>query len=277
MTGQQEMEMLLELLNTIEQALGISFSPEEHKRLQNYLSNNPNADPEKIMAEIIAIIERKLLTKLGIEKTKKLKDRCRQSKLLIAREKVSPTLRKIVTPTEKVILLIRAAEKRLFGLKKIKRELTDQERQKAVDFYNNHVKPEDAPIAKANFALLGVVNTGIAGGIRPIVLQSWGNLLNAPGYNPYHGESAGGAAIDQAERINLSRGNFDLEQRAIINAIQNYSINQPFLEKLMNVQMPQSPDAVSLPRETGTATDNVNHSTPIPVPTPSGNPYDPFQ
>ena len=268
MSEQQEFAALLELLDIIEKELGISFSLEEQKKLQEYLKNNPKADPEQIMAEIIALIEKKLQTKLNVEKTKKLKDRCRLTKLFVERAK--NTKKKILVPIERIILIIREAEKKLFGLKKIRRELTDKERYKAAQYYQNNIKPNDSPVDKANVSLLGVLSVGIAGGIPPTVRQSWGNLLNAPGYNPYHGESGGGAAIDQAERINLGRGNFDLEQKAIINAIQNYSVNQPLLESLMNMQLKNQ----SL--EQSATTNTQTSSTPTPVLSPLKNPYDPF-
>ena len=273
MGDQQEFGMLLELLSAIEAELGISFSPEEQKKLGEFLKSNPNADPEKIMAAIIALIEKKLHAKLSLEKTKKLKDRCRQSKLLIAREKISPSLglRKVTEPTEKVILIIRAIERKLFGLKKIKRELTEKERQKAVEDYQKNVKPNDSPIAKANVALLGVLSVGIAGGIQPTVRQSWGNLLNVPNYNPYHGLSAGGSSSDQAERINLSRP-FALELQAILNVIHISNVDHSKIEKIMN-----SPAVTPAPQADEKPVGIDTKSTPIPIPTPFGNPLDPFK
>ena len=267
MGDQQEFEMLLALLETIEQELGISFTPEEHKKLREYLKNNPNADPQKIMAAIIALIEKKLSAKLSLEKTKKLKDRCRLSKLLIAREKISPSLRKVAEPTDKVILIIRAIERKIFGLKIIKRELNDKERQTAVNYYQKNVNPNDSPINKANVALLGVLSVGVAGGIRPIVLQSWGNLLNAPNYNPYHGLSAGGSAADQAERINLSRP-FALEAQAVLNVIHISNVDHSKIAQIIGAPTPQAEE-----KSVGIDT----KSTPIPVPTPLGNPLDPFK
>lgn len=268
---QQEIGMLFELLDIIEKELGISFSPEEQKKLSEFLKSNPNADPESIMAAIIALIEKKLHAKLSLEKSKKLKDRCRQAKLLIAREKVSPSLRKVVEPTEKVILIIRAIERKLFGLKKIKRELTEKERQKAVEYYQKNVNPNDSPIDKANVGLLGVLSVGIAGGIQPTVRQSWGNLLNVPNYNPYHGLSAGGSASDQAERINLSRP-FALEAQAILNVIRIANVDHSKIEKIMN-----SPAVTPAPQAEEKPIGIDTKSSPIPIPTPLGNPLDPFK
>jgi len=267
MAERQEFAMLLELLHIIEKELGIAFSPEDHKKLGEFLKNNPNADPEKIITAIITLIERKLQARLNIEKTNKLKDQCRKSRLLMEREKFAKE-KKLEPIIEVIDRIIRVAEEKLFQVKAIKRLLNDRERQQAEQYFQNNTNQNDSIIAKANTALLAVVNVGIAGGIRTVVLQSWGNLLNVPGYNPYRGESAGGSAVDQGYRINLGRDR-RLEEKAIINAIQNNSLNQPLLEKLMNANL-KNPAL-----QTGSDTSPTSTST-IPTLSPLKNPYDPF-
>jgi len=264
---QQEAGMLLELLEIIEKELGIAFTPEEQKKLKEFLKSNPNADPEKIMAEIFLLIEKKLQAKLSLEKTKKLKDRFRLTKLLVNRAKNAA--HKSLTVEERIYLLIRAIEKKLFGVKVIRRELNEKERQKAAEYYQKNANPNDSPIAKANVALLGVVSVGIAGGIKPVVLQSWGNLLNAPSWNPYHGLSGGGAAGDQAARINPMRS-ADLELQEVINIIHIANVDHNKITKLVNIAANQAPQPAHNP-----APEIPN--TPAPTLKPFGDPKDPFR
>lgn len=262
-----EQMMLMELLENLEMELGIEFSPQEFKQIQELLKKNPNASPDEILNEIFLIIEKKLKSKLEVEKKERLKKRFRFEKLFELREKHIKLLKKQPqNPLKKhddkaTKKIIDAAEKKLLKEKKIKKPLNDQQKDKAENYYKKNTSPSDSPEMKANVALLGVVSVGVAGGIRPVVLQNWGNLLNVPDRNPFHGEST----LDQGNKIDFQRGDsLGLESRAVLNIINTGNIDSSFMHKV---------EKVFVENTSNTSSNTVNSKPPELKPK---NPLDPY-
>lgn len=225
-----QQQLFQELINIVTSELGITFTPQELNIIQLYMRNNPNADPKQVLAQIISVAEKKLQKSLSAEKIKRIKQRCEILKIItppeVRRWKIFATPKQPPSKklTDKEIKrIIDEAEKKVIGSKKNAKKLTDKEKQKASEYFVKNIKDEDNPVVKANIALLGVIVVGVAGGIRPVVLQNWGNLLNAPDMNPYHGMST----IDQANRIDFSLGGDPLgvECAAILNVIRAGNID----------------------------------------------------
>jgi hypothetical protein len=268
-----EQNFLIELLKIIEIELNFSFSSEEQKILMEYLANNPQADPAKIMAEIVALAEKKLQKKLEQTKIKDLQNKLNKTKLFTIRTRPQPiswlsNKNKIKPPQIKppkkdeefFKRIIKDAEKKLIDERIIKRELDDQQVKDAAKYYQTYAKDEDSPLTKANIALLGVINFRVTGGIRPVVLQSWGNLLNIPDVNPNHGD----ATIDAANKLKLTQPDKVIagELNAISNVLQKGVINSGFIHTLKT--------------ELKVADDGGMGKKRMPTPSPYGNPMDPF-
>lgn len=229
-TIDNQQALLQGLIEIVTSELGITFTPQELNIVQQYMRNNPNANPKQILAQIIYIAEQKLQKALTAEKLKSIKRRCEISKIFLPPEE-KPWIvfsAKKKRPSKKLTdkelrRIIDEAEKKLNEKIKNAKKLTEQQKQKAAEYLAKNIKDEDNPIVKANIALLGVIVVGVAGGIRPVVIQNWGNLLNVPDMNPYHGT----AMIDQANRIDFSLGGdpLGLECAAILNVIKAGNIN----------------------------------------------------
>lgn len=275
---ENEQMMLMELLESIEMELDMEFSPQEFKVIQEYLKNNPNADPKTVLDEILTIAKKKLNKKIDEEKTKKLQKRLENSRLIALRSKqtqtrtitkappVSPAKKEQKKLTDKEVKrIIDEAEKKLLDKKNIKRPLDEKQKTKAEEYFKTYVKDTDTAVGKANVALLGVICVGIAGGIRPVVLQNWGNLLNVPDMNPYHGEST----LDSGNKIDFQRGDpIGLECNAVINVIRAGNIDPMVAAKLDGVVQEQELGPV---KSGSTSTGKVPTLKP-----PGGNPLDPF-
>jgi hypothetical protein len=270
---ENEQMMLMELLESIEMELGVEFSPQEFKLIQQYLKNNPNADPKKVLDEIIAIAQRKLSKKIDEEKTKRLQKNCEKSKLFAFRAKQTQT--KPISKAPSISTEKKKEEKKLNDKevkrivdeaeKKLNRKLNEKQKTKAEEYFKTYVKDSDTPLGKANVALLGVICVGIAGGIRPVVLQNWGNLLNAPDLNPYHGEST----MDQGNKIDFQRGDpLGLEARAVVNIINTGNIDPAVAAKLDGVVQEQE---LELKSGSSSGTSRAPSLKP-----PGSNPLDPF-
>lgn len=281
----EEQMMLMELLEGLENELGIEFSPQEFKQIQELLKNNPNASPDEILNEIFLIIEKKLKSKLELEKKERLKKRFKSEKLFELRAKILKIKllkKQMQNPLQKTDTnnknnkndkndknitekdakkIVDAAEKKLLKEKKIKKTLDKDQKDKAENYYNKHTKKGDSPLDKANVALLGVVSVGVAGGIRPVVLQNWGNLLNVPDVNPFHGDSI----LDQGNKIDFQKGDsLGLESRAILNIINTGNIDTSFMQKVEKVFVENSSNA---------PTNSMSSRTPELKPK---NPLDPY-
>lgn len=229
-----------EFLDLLEQELGISLSQQDRQLLREYSRQSPNLTPENILQKVLAVAKRKSAT-LSEEKIKQARKRGENSNLfknyldhlrLKKWNENKPTItkkrdRRLTDKDNENI--IKEAEKKLIENKKLRRKLTDGEKKKAIDEFAKNINPDDSPLIKANQALLGVLKVGMAGAIRIVVQYSWGNLLNVPDYNPYHGMST----LDQGDRIDLSRGDaLGTEAHAIINCIRAGALRADFFNKL---------------------------------------------
>jgi hypothetical protein len=229
-----------EFLDLLEQELGISLSNQERQLLRDYTRQSPNLTPENILQKVLTIAKQKT-ERLSEEKIKNARKRSENSNLFKnyldrLRFKKWTEKKPTLTKTKDKRLtdkdnenIIKEAEKKLIENKKLRRKLTDGERKKAIDEFKKNINPDDSPLIKANQALLGVLKVGMAGAIRIVVQYSWGNLLNVPDYNPYHGMST----LDQGDRIDLSRGDaLGVEAHAIITCIKAGALRADFFNKL---------------------------------------------
>jgi hypothetical protein len=224
------------------------------------------------------VVQKKLNKRLDEEKTRRLQQRCEKSKLFAFRAKQiqskpltkAPPLNQPKKEEKKfndkeVKRIVDEAEKKLLDKKVIKRKLDEKEKTKAEEYFKTYERESDTVIGKANIALLGVICVGVAGGIRPVVLQNWGNLVNVPDMNPYHGDST----LDQGNKIDFQRGDpIGLENDAVGYVISSGNIDHKVAAKLVGmVQEQESSSPIS------TATSKAHAPTLKP---PGGNPLDPF-
>jgi hypothetical protein len=246
--------LLLELLEVIEMSLGIEFTPQEHRILLEYLAQNQNANPQAILNQILGVVEKKRAKKISEDELKKIQIKAMQTKMMIEQERKNITFRKkgnrFSEQDEKKI--IKEAEKKLIDDKFLKKPLDEKKFQEAKEYFRNYSGYEESAVFKANIALLGVISVNFTGGVQPVVLYNWGNLLNITDYNNSHGYSAGGAAIDQAARADSTFGDsMGTEAKTIVNLIQLGSINDSVLNKVA----PQINEAKNLePSESSTST-----------------------
>jgi hypothetical protein len=271
-TIENEQMMLLELVEIVEKQLNIEFSPSEHKMLFEYMKSNPNADPKKVLGEILTLAEKKLNKKITEESKREIDSRCRSARILERMvKKTSSWMKKVyqaplkkVEPPKKLTdqdikRIVDAAEKILLNKKILRRPLNEKERPLVAQDLKENTKEADPALDIANRAILGVTKVGIAGGIRVVVLQNLGNPL-VPDYNPMHGT----AIIDQANKIEFSRGDaMGTKCHAVLNIINSGNIDPMFVAKL---------DGVVKEAEL-----NVGGSTKssAPTPTPYGkNPWE---
>lgn len=277
-TFASEQMMLMELLESIEMELEMEFSPQEFKIIQEYLKNNPNADPKTVLDEVFSIARKKLNRKLDEEKIKRLQKNLLNSRLFVLRDKqqhrvindapLGPAKKDAKKfSDEDAKRIIDEAEKKLLDKKVIKRKLDDNQKNQAENYFKTNAKGSDTPLGKANTALLGVVLVGIAGGIRPVVLQNWGNLLNVSDMNPYHGE----ATLDQGNKIDFQRGDpMGLECSAVMNIIKTGNID-PGLAARIDGAVLEHGLASKKNTTSSTGTGRIPSLKP-----PGSNPLDPF-
>jgi len=213
---------------------GISLTREQRLDFENYCRAIAQSNPQNAHAEIATLVQKIAHKALTSEEHTKLANAERRNKWeqMLIREKNREILHDHPPLTNKqirrIISRIAAKLKTKFKIK-INKEL----RKKAAEEFQKEVKLGESPVEKANAALLNVINVGIAGGVRIVVAYSWGNLLNVPDVNPYHGL----ATIDNANRIgsDLNEGDTQgIEFRAIMNVLKTGTINPKlatFLEK----------------------------------------------
>lgn len=246
-----EQIMLMGFLESLALELGIEFSPQEFALIQNYLRANPGADPAKVLDEIISIVKKKL------EKTnKKLssdkEERVRRNKAhLESLERIQKQYKPVV-----VVRKQEAPEKRLgpekkpapqpeLGDKEIERiidaaekklgkKLNPKQRHGAREYFRKNAKLESDVLAKANTALLGVLLVGVTGAVRPVVLQSFGNLLGVADMNPYHGLSDAQSTIGEANKIGRAyTASPPGLERAILNVLRAGNIDADALDRVL--------------------------------------------
>lgn len=229
-TATLDIESLLYTLSEF----GISLTKEQRLEFEKYCRAIAQTNPKNAHAEIATTIQKiahKSLTSAEHTKLANAERRNKWEQMLI-REKARELLHNPPPLTKKQIrrIIARIAAKLKTKFKvKISKEL----RKKAAEEFQKEVKLGDSPVEKANSALLNVIKVGIAGGVRIVVAYSWGNLLNVPDVDPYHGL----AAIDNANRIgsDLNEGDTQgMEFSAIMNVLKIGTINPmlaAFLDK----------------------------------------------
>jgi hypothetical protein len=224
------------LLDNVEE-LGIKLTQEQRIAFAKYCQTFINSDPEHALEKVLAELERITHKKLQIKKTEeliqKIQTRKKWEKLLAKNheEENKPAPGK----QSKSRHFNPDQEKQIFdaAANRINAKLTEKDYQKISEIFNDRITAEASPVTKANAALLGVISVGIAGGVRIVVQYSWGNLLNCPDLNLYHGT----APIDTANKIDTSYAGGDplgTESRAVLNVLGTGIIN-PSLAKLLNI------------------------------------------
>jgi hypothetical protein len=109
----------------------------------------------------------------------------------------------------------------------------DQALQQAIDYFEKNAATQPSPQELANTALIGVVSSYVSGSVPAVVRFNWGNLTAVPDLNPFGGGGAGGATIDQANRVDYKYGDsLGTEGRAIANFIAAGEFDEDFLEFL---------------------------------------------
>jgi len=124
---------------------------------------------------------------------------------------------------KKIMKIIQAA------MAKLNITLSSKDQQKVAKFYRDNLHFANTHTNAAIIALLGVISVHLTGTIQPILQVNWGNYFGVVDYNPYHGFDAGGAPIDQADRIDYSKGDpLGLEAEAIETAMENVGFYNEF-------------------------------------------------
>lgn len=258
------------LLSSIED-LDIKLTQEQRATFVKYCQTFINTDPqhalEKILAELERITQRKVEIKKAEERIKKDQDRRKWEKLLTKdKEEQKPVLAKA-----KKQLFEKEQEKQIFdaAATRINIKLNEKQYDEISDIFNEHINDETSPVTKANAALLGVISVAIAGGVRIVVQYSWGNLINYPDLNPYHGT----APIDAAAKIDTSFAGGDpqgTELRAVLNVLSSGVIN-PSLAQFLKI------DANPSAKQDETQEDRGPGKGPAPKPYKSPTSIDPFR
>ena len=219
------------VLEVLEHELIVIFSSNERKIFRDYLHNNPNASINDILNIVISAHKHKEAIKANKEQIANIERHCQNIKNLLVDARFLPWLERKATKEKDngtidprrfgdAYLIIKEAEAKLLNKKIIDRELTSLEIKAALNYFRFHEAEVFTAADKANIALLGVINVRIPGGIKPVVLHSWGNLLNVPDLNSMQENPDGGPMIDRGNRL------------AVINAIRAGNLNKYFLQKL---------------------------------------------
>lgn len=130
---------------------------------------------------------------------------------------------------EALILIAAARLKKYDDLAK-----NEENKQKAMQFFEKNSHDLTSAADLADLALLGVMSVYTTGTIQPQVRYNWGNMTGVADYSPFDGGSGGGSTLDEVNRIDYRFGqdNLGVEARVIANFINAGEFTPDFIEAL---------------------------------------------
>jgi len=176
--------------------IGLHLDEEQRKHLARYCRDLIYSDPEHAAEKIIHAIE--IISGKSLSKKEKEKLSSAEKKerwLLLKKEnKLRKKLKKnLELDDEHPFSLEQSRQIISKAAERLRIALSNESLDAASEGYFYAIKNEDAPVDRANTALLGVLKVGIAGAISIVVVYTWGNLIGIPDLNPNHDLSALGS------------------------------------------------------------------------------------
>lgn len=110
----------------------------------------------------------------------------------------------------------------------------EQDREKAIHYFERNSQALSTGPDLANVALLSVVSVYTTGTIHPEVRYNWGNRTGVADQSPSEEGSAGGSTLDEVNRIDYRYGqdNLGIKARVIANYLNAGEFSPAFIEAL---------------------------------------------